>query len=196
MKRSGGDTGKRVTVRLSGDDLANLPSGSPVSQSIRRALEKLREDDADRAWRSDVSRRLSAIEMSLDRALVSHNADILTTLDALETGPRVVRIETFLLLIAEAQARFLEHYGGLHASVERMARSGYSAGERDIDGNADSRWSATRDHILEQIFDPFDVQLQAMAHAISTPGAATASCAGESREPAVAPCDRTDRAAE
>jgi hypothetical protein len=196
VKRCGVDVGKRVTVRLSADDLAHMPSGSPASQTIRRALEKLREHDADKAWRGDVSHRLSTIETCLDRALVSRHADILTMLDALETGPRVVRIEAFLLLIAEAQARFLEHYGGLHASVERMARSGFSAGERDADGDADSRWSAARERVLEQLFDPFDLQLQAMAQAIATPGAATASCAGAPTDAAAAPGDRIDRAAE
>jgi hypothetical protein len=196
MKRGANDVEKRITVRLSGDDLASMPSGLPASKAIRRALERQREDDADRAWRSDFSRRLAAIESSLDRALTARDGAILATLDALETGPRVVRIETFLLLIAEAQARFLEHYGALHASVERIEGAAILARDRSADGEAETRWTATRNRVLEQIFDPFDMQLQAMARAIATPGAATHSCDEGPREPSELPTDSVSRAAE
>lgn len=184
-----------TTVKLDTSEVARLPSAPTIIEGVRLAIAIAADRDRGASAIERMGARVTALERAIESADKPHHADVLTTLDTLETAARVVRIETFLLLIAEAQARFIEHYSGLHASVERIAGASIVARDGGSGRDADARWSGARDRVLEQIYDPFELQLRAMAKAVATPGAASRAC-GSTRGKRNQPKKPIDQAAE
>jgi hypothetical protein len=187
---------KFTTVKLDTSEVARLPKAPTIAEGVRLAIAIAADRDRAGSAIDRIAARVTALERAIESTVKPNHPDVLSTLEALETAARVVRIETFLLLIAEAQARFLEHYGGLHASVERIAGAFVVAHDGGGVRDADARWNAARDRVLERLFDPFDLQLQAMAQAIATPGAASLACAGGARRRRDQHPKPIDRAAE